>query len=285
MKGLISAIKLNLAVNLSKLTSKLNGQYATGILVENNGLRIVVEPYDMFVGRQLRRRGRYGEDELKKIRKLVNDSSHVAFVGAHVGALAIPIVSTVEKAYLIEANPKTFRLLETNLAINKIENVEVYNCAAGEKDGEINFVLSTVNSGGSKREPIKKEHIYYYDKPLTVKVPMKTIDGLLDDSSEKMDMILLDIEGSEYFALEGMQKTLERTNSLVIEFIGHHLKNVSQVSVTDLVPLIKPYFDHLYVPSTESYVSSDEFESTLIAMYDKGIDDEGIVFSKQKIVF
>ena len=92
----------------SVVTKKVSGEHVTGLMVKSNGLRFLVEPTDMFVGRQLRFYGSYGVAEMQKIRKLVNEKSTVAFIGTHVGALAIPTAKNVKKAYFIEANPITF---------------------------------------------------------------------------------------------------------------------------------------------------------------------------------
>ena len=269
----------------SVVTKKVSGEHVTGLMVKSKGLSFLVEPTDMFVGRQLRFNGSYGVAEMHKIRKLVNEKSTVAFIGTHVGALAIPTAKNVKKAYFIEANPITFEYLETNITLNSIKNVKAFNCAVGEKEGEINFVLSKTNSGGSKREPHAKEEMYYYDKPNTVRVPMQQFDALTDGVDEKFDLVFIDIEGSEFFALKGMQNTLRRTENLVIEFISHHLKNVANVSVSEFVSMIEPYFQYLYVPTLEQYFQYPEFEKALTNMYNRGIDDDGIIFSKSKIDF
>ena len=114
---------------------------------------------------------------------------------------------------------------------------------------------------------------------------MQQFDALTDGSDEKFDLVFMDIEGSEYFALKGMQNTLRRTENLVIEFISHHLKNVANISVSEFVSVIEPYFQFLYVPTLEEYFQHAEFEKALTNMYNRGIDDDGIVFSKSKIDF
>ena len=92
----------------SVVTKKVSGEHVTGLMVKSKGLSFLVEPTDMFVGRQLRFNGSYGVAEMQKIRKLVNEKSTVAFIGTHVGALAIPTAKNVKKAYFVEANPINF---------------------------------------------------------------------------------------------------------------------------------------------------------------------------------
>ena len=256
--------------------------------MESGNLKLLVQSTDMSIGRNLRKRGQWGADELARIGKLTSKDSTVAFVGAHVGALAIPTAQKVKKAYLIEANPTTYKLLEANLKINGIDNAVAFNCAVGEDEGEINFFVIDSNSGGSKREPANKEKRYFKDTPETaetVKVQMRRMDDLIINPDEILDLVLMDIEGSEYFALKGMQQVLANTRHLAIEFIGDHLKYISQATVSDFVSLIKPHFEHLYVPSTKRHFSADQFESSMSELYEKEIRDDGIIFSKHAVKF
>jgi FkbM family methyltransferase len=286
IKALIpSFIVRKIAATLSTLTRKLNGKNITGFLVQTEQFRFVVGSEDMSVGRALRFKGSYGDDEFKRTSKLVGNESNVVFVGTHVGAIAIPIAKIVKSCVLIEANPQTFDLLTTNIFLNEVTNATCKNVAIGECEGEINFVLSRVNSGGSKREPAVKDNMYYYDNPKTVKVPMVTLDSICSDEREVYDLVFMDIEGSEFFALQGMRKVLSRTSALVIEFIPHHLRNVANCSVEELIGLISDYFNHCYVPSKNEYIDSKDFLTFFTTMFDAEETDDGLIFTNQKVSF
>jgi FkbM family methyltransferase len=278
-------IKFFLANVLKKITQIINGSYVEGMLVTSEGAKFVVEATDMSVGRCLRKTGNYGKEEKQRIFKLIDESSAIAFIGTHIGALAIPAAKVARKAIFIEANPITYSYLDTNIKINNIKNCSSHNIAVGEKEGEIRFVLSKTNSGGSKREPIKKEHMYYYDHPDTVLVPMVTFDVLARDFSDEFDLVFMDIEGSEYFALKGMQRTLAKTKHLVIEFIPHHLSNVANVSVEEFLSPIIPHFKYCYIPSLRKNLLINEVRAELQSMFEIGLCDEGLIFSKSKVTF
>ena len=70
-------------------------------------------------------------------------------VGAHIGTLVVPLARHAAHVMAIEANPDTFELLNLNLLLNGCANVEALQLAAGEREGEIEFVQNTSNSGGS----------------------------------------------------------------------------------------------------------------------------------------
>jgi len=279
---MLRSLKYQIAQVKARLMRRLTGPHVSGLMIDTGDSVLLVDPADRVVGRELRFQGRYGDDELRRIEALVSAESTVAFIGTHVGALAIPATRKVRKAYLVEANPRSFDLLKKNLALNGITNAAAFNVAVGEGAGEINFVLSTANSGGSKREPQVKAAKYYYDRPQTIRVPMVTFDSVVDPADERFDLILMDIEGSEYFALKGMQVVLARTETLIVEFIGHHLQNVAGVSVAEFLAPIEPHFNHLYIPTMDRHVAKDEFLTVLGELYAKKINDDGIVFSKSR---
>lgn len=270
---------------LSKISSNLNGPFVDSLLVKSGEYKFLVAVNDMSVGKSLRQRGSYGKDELKIISKLVNTESTVIFIGAHIGALAIPTAKKVKEAIFVEANPMTFEYLSTNIFLNNLKNTVSYNIAVGEKDGKINFVMNTVNSGGSKREPLIKKSMYYYDAPITVNVPMVSFDNLLDHKSRVYDLVFMDIEGSEFFALKGMPKTLRKTKALIVEFIPHHLRNVSNVSVKKFLAEIEPFFRYCFVPSKETYLTKKDFLNFFEEMFIKDQTDDGLVFTTEYVKF
>lgn len=199
-------------------------------------------------------------------------------VGAHIGTLAIPISKLCKELVAIEANPNTFDLLTMNIALNAAANCRAINIAASDKDENIDFLLNRANSGGSKRAPKLKQFMYYYDNPKMVSIKAVSLDEHLED--KKFDLIVMDIEGSEYFALEGMQQILSNAKVLIVEFLPHHLKNVSGVTVAQFLSVINPHFVQLTIPSKQQVFPRSQFETCLSEMYHKGLGDEGIIFEK-----
>ena len=278
MTTLIHSSKLMLLRALSVPRKALIGRHAEALLVRSDNGVFLVDAEDMAVGRHLARYGEYGTAELKRLLSVVTEQATVLIVGAHVGTLAVPVSKHCRNLIAIEANPRTFRLLHENLRLNGCKNVRALNIAANDRNEEIRFVLSRTNSGGSKRMPLVQNYAYFHDSPEVVPVEAHPLDEVLGDSP--IDIILMDIEGSEYFALGGMQRILSRSSVLFMEFIPHHLRNVSGVSVDQLLGRIRPHFSTMFVPSQEITASRDRFGEVLQTMYDREQSDEGIVFKK-----
>jgi hypothetical protein len=53
--------------------------------------------------------------------------------------------------------------------------------------------------------------------------------------------IVMDIEGSEYFALKGMPRLLAGAQRLFVEFLPHHLRNVAGIDSDAFCDLVLPH--------------------------------------------
>lgn len=264
---------------LLNMARKFLGSHVDGLLVNSENGVFVVDPEDQAIGGRLRREGMYGLDEIRRLDRFLTKDTGVLVIGAHIGTLVIPIAKVCREMVAIEANPDTYNLLVMNVALNSVANCRTYNVAAGDKEEEIEFLLNRANSGGSKRVPLIKVPNYFYDNPQKTKVKSASLDAFL--KNETFDLILMDIEGSEYFALKGMQRILASARALAVEFEPHHLKNVSGVTVAEFVSLISPHFDKLTIPSKNKVIEKNEFVEFLSKMYDKDEGDKAIIFEKE----
>lgn len=265
----------------NRKSAKINRQLGNGVksvIVDSKNGLLAVDPRDLEVGFKLRNYGSYGLEEITRINELITTESNVLVVGAHIGSLVIPIAKNCNKVVAIEANPNNFNLLKTNLHLNKTENVSIHNIAASSKQETIKFQMNVVNSGGSKRLPKNNEYMYRYDNPEVIDVQAYSLDEYLGENN--FDLILIDIEGSEYFAMQGMEKTLSKCNTLIVEFLPHHLKNVADVSVEQFLSLIPQHFTKLTIPSKNETHPVDIGGVVLQQMYNNKEGDDGLIFTK-----
>ena len=261
----------------AKISRQLGNGVKSVIVDSKNGI-LAVDPRDLEVGYKLRNYGSYGLDEITRINQLISTESNVLIVGAHIGSLVIPIAKNCNKVVGIEANPNNFNLLKTNIQLNKAENVSIHNIAASSKQETIKFQMNVVNSGGSKRLPKNNEYMYRYDNPEVIEVKAHSLDDYLDENN--FDLVLIDIEGSEYFAMQGMTKILANCNTLIVEFLPHHLKNVADVTVDQFLSLIPKQFTKLTIPSKNETHPTDIGGVVLQQMYNNKEGDDGLIFTK-----
>jgi FkbM family methyltransferase len=276
---MVSRFRLVVGALIGSFTKKILGPYVHALVVKTESGLFAIDPEDRRVGKELRMNGKYGLDEVARLQPYLNLDSRVLVVGAHIGTLAIPIAKLCKEVIAIEANPRTFEFLEMNIAMNKADNCRAVNIAVSDRDETIDFLLSRANSGGSKRVPKIKRFMYYYDHPEKISIRAVSLDRYLERKG--FDLIVMDIEGSEYFALKGMQDILSKSKVLAVEFLPHHLKNVSGVSVEEFLSVITPHFSRVIIPSKKLTLNNvSEFAGTLSEMYALEQGEEGLVFTK-----
>ena len=194
--------------------------------------------------------------------------------------MSFPLAKQCRHVVAIEANPVTFGLLKLNLLINGSDNVCAISGAASDKSEELDFLLNRTNSGASKRMPAKTLYNDFSDSPQHTKVQACRLDDRLADA--RFDVIVMDIEGSEYFTHSAVcSRILSGASVLFVEFLPHHLKDVSNVSVAEFLEPLNDHFSWLSIPGNDP-VPREKFHSLLQAMYEADIIAESITFSKQR---
>jgi len=259
----------------TRLRKKLGPNIKAIITKSENGL-FAVDPEDLEVGQKLRSAG-YGIDEVQRLKTFINKTSKVLIVGTHIGALAIPLSKHCKEITAIEANPNTFELLEMNLHLNHAKNITPHNIFANDSHERVEFLLNTVNSGGSKRKPKKRSFLYDFDNPEIVELESHKLDDYLPEHD--YDLVLLDIEGSEYFAMKGMKDILSNCKTLVVEFLPHHLKNVADIDVETFLSVLPGHFTKFHLPDNQQEHNISEVRTILQKMYDANIGEDGIIFT------
>jgi|TARA_A200000159_G_C7284559_1_gene322981 FkbM family methyltransferase len=262
-------------IKSTRLRKKL-GQNIKAIITESENGLFAVDPEDLEVGQKLRSGG-FGIDEVERLKTFINKNSKVLIVGTHIGSLAIPLSKHCKEITAIEANPNTFELLEINLHLNHAKNIIPHNIFANESHEKVEFLLNTVNSGGSKRKPKKSSFLYDFDNPEIIELESHKLDDYLPEHD--YDLVLLDIEGSEYFAMKGMKDILSNCKTLVVEFLPHHLKNVADIDVETFLSVLPGHFTKFNLPNNQQEHNISEVKTVLQKMYDANIGEDGIIFT------
>ncbi|WP_316825543.1 FkbM family methyltransferase [Pedobacter miscanthi] len=267
------------AKNPQNLPNLENEPFSRAILATcSDGLSYLVDPMDNVIGKELRLKGENSAEQVSLLAEFLEPEDDVLVVGAHIGTLAIPLSKICKTVHAIEANPNTYSLLAKNILLNGCTNCHAHQFAAQDQPGEIEFLANRQNSGGSKRKPLVAMDMYYYDDPEKVKVVARRLDD--EFPAHTFGMIVMDIEGSEYFALKGMPNLLDRAKCIMIEFLPHHLQYVGGVSIAQFYePLAS--FDSMLVPSSKILVNKAQILETLTYMFENQISDEGLIFMKE----
>ena len=247
----------------SKKRKKIFGPNAKGIIYDSKNGYMALPISDITIGKNLGFKGHWNFSDIQKLLQQTTQDDVIYFIGTHVGTLLVPIAKKVKTVVGFEANEDTFWFIKANLCLNKISNATIFNKAVGDGAKKVTFYKNTVNTGGSKIKPIKDSILYNYDNPKQVEVDMVALDPFIAEQSlTPPSGIIMDIEGAEYFALKGMQATLAKVRFLYVEFVPHHLQNVSNTSVEKFIKTVTPHFSKAIFlkDNTQFDISSSEKE-------------------------
>jgi FkbM family methyltransferase len=152
----------------------------------------------------------------------------VVDVGASIGAFTISsslLVGEKGKVIAIEPEPKSFKILNTNIKINKLSNVLCLNLALSNKEGYENLY---VNSDDPSCSSFKKDMVNY-DKIITVKV--KTLSNLFNEIKlQRIDLLKIDTQGYEKEVIEGSLELLHRKLIRKIEVEIHKIEDIYYIT-------------------------------------------------------
>ncbi len=149
---------------------------------------------------------------------LASQARCVLDIGAYTGWYSIlsAVLNPTARVLAFEANPKVAQSLRKNLELNNLENVEVVECAVSAEDGEARFHLGADGLPPSSSLEAEWEGLYQ-----TIAVETRSIDSVIESYGRPhVDLVKIDIEGSEWRAIIGMKETILRCQpTMVIELL------------------------------------------------------------------
>jgi FkbM family methyltransferase len=146
-------------------------------------------------------------------------------IGANIGAyslVASKIVGQEGKVHSFEPVSAVFERFQENIKLNNITNITANRNAVYQSSQILElFVSSKENAGMSS--------IYHHDTESgkVEKVEAVAIDDyVIKNNIQRIDLIKIDIEGAELFALKGMTNSLKRFRpGIIIEISDDVIKN------------------------------------------------------------
>ncbi len=161
----------------------------------------------------------YDPFETKVMLSLVRPKDVIVDIGAHIGYYTLlfsKITGKSGKVFAFEPGQSIFMILKENVRINNYTDrvVTVNKAVSSENNREINLYLNNSNPGMNRI--FKSEKYGKITDPIE-KIGTISVDGYFSRNPvQKIDFVKLDIEGSEYGAIKGMQQTLKNNESIKI---------------------------------------------------------------------
>jgi FkbM family methyltransferase len=234
---------------------------ATGT-VRVEGSVYELDPDDRMITTAILQGGCWEPAETTLIKDTLKPGDTFIDVGANFGyytVLASKLVGPTGRVIAFEPDPRSFALLQRNVARNGCTNVVLEQKALSSEPGTLTLHVSDSNRGGHSviREGTQ-------DISHTVDVPAVRLDDYLKDQDLRVDLVKIDTEGAEGFILAGMQETLRKNPAvkLVLEYTPGKL-------VTSGYPPDK--FMGLLTPHGFRYAEIDEYSYALNAVTEQAV--------------
>ncbi len=160
--------------------------------------------------------GGYEASELDLLAERLRARSGALFldIGANVGVYSVHLARYCGHVHAFEPFDVIARKLRRQIELNAIANVSVHEVGIGSETLDLDFYapLRSRNTGNGSFLPA-------HDPENTLYRKLKVVRGdeyLATLQPQRVDLIKLDVEGYERFALEGLQETMSRFRPLVI---------------------------------------------------------------------
>lgn len=140
--------------------------------------------------------------------------------GSHIGLSILYFKKIYPDSKIIgfEPSPENFQILQKNIKENKLSNVKVFNYALSDKEGVTDLHVSF-----DQNDPWTWGDTIIYDmwgdENKDKKVSIRTVK-LSKYINKPVDLIKVDIEGSEQKVLEEIENKLHFVNEIVMEYHG-----------------------------------------------------------------
>jgi len=215
------------------------------VLIDVQGSKIYVDSRDTGVAPFLLKWGIHEKYETMLFKKLIKKGMVVVDIGANFGyytLLAARLVGDEGKVFAFEPDPYNYSLLAKNIGANGYNNVIPVQKAILHKSGKMKLFLDKNNLGAhSLSEPIPS------NKGGSILVEVISLDEFFKDKDYTIDVIKMDVEGSEMKVLQGMTNLINKNDNLKIitEFWPIGLRK-SGSSPTEFLNKLKEYGFTLY---------------------------------------
>jgi FkbM family methyltransferase len=152
--------------------------------------------------------------------------------GANIGYVSLSLVKQVGskgRVIAFEPVPQNIERLRQNVALNKIENIRVMECAASNTNGEAIIRMAENLSMASL--------VWHQEDPRATEITIKTV--VIDELVEKGELpypsfVKIDVEGFEGGVLQGMVRTLKTAKPVLFVECSDAGREIAWTLLNDL---------------------------------------------------
>ena len=170
----------------------------------------------------------------------IGESPYIIDGGANIGLAVLYFKRKYPNASIVafEPNMDSYECLKKNVENNNLENVKLYNAALSGKDGHLTFYTSSSMQLADIGASAVKDHVDYYHgekgKINEMTVESKALSPFID---KKVDLLKLDIEGSEGSVFKDLKDRFNLIQNCILEY--HYQFENPENALSDILEVLE----------------------------------------------
>jgi len=180
----------------------------------------------------------YYEKELGDLlKKIVKPGDVVLDLGANIGYFSLLVANNLPSVKVISFEPvaSLFQNMNDNISLNNIKNILTVNAAVGEITEEKELFVSAPDNLGMSSFHQPENHSGKKERVKVVAID----DWVKTSGLSKIDVIKLDVEGSELGALKGMKEVVQKQKPVLIVEVNPETLSMFNLKPSDIYDYLK----------------------------------------------
>lgn len=209
-----------------------------------DGLKLKIYPKNE-IFRSIYVNGKYDPNMIVVLKSFLKSGDTLIDVGANCGYISLPLTKTIGstgRIVAIEPSTRDYKRLTENIALNKLsEVVKPVKLAMGDRIGHKTMLIASEERSGSNTLGMKFA-FQGIEKETTEDVNVSTIDNVVNmENITQVNVIKLDVEGSEVRCLEGAKDTIAKFKPTIVISVNGDALAHSKRSIEQLEKILKDY--------------------------------------------
>ena len=208
------------------------------------GFSMILNLDDHAISRPILLKGKYEQKVTKVFLQYLKPNLHFLDIGANLGYYSLLVASQCPQAkiYSFEPDSKNFHLFKTSIIYNHFEDkITAYPFAVSDENKQviISNLGNDANYGARFTANTQADLIPHIhgDNPYFQEISAISLDTFLPNIA--FDVVKIDIEGHEPFAIQGMMQILKQNRPIIFaEFAPHNLKILGKTEPKDFLHLL-----------------------------------------------
>lgn len=173
-------------------------------------------------------------------------------IGANCGVATIILAkqNPLSTIYSFEPDPKVYEVLKSNVIINKLDNVKLFNMAVSKPNIDyLKLFYHPLYSGGNTTySDTESFNNYFHKETESISVKTTSLDEIIKNNNmDYIELLKIDCEGAEYDIIYGSQ---EFKNNKIKNIAGefHNLRYNNKVinRAEELIDYSKKYINGIF---------------------------------------